>query len=200
MIIYTCREFSHQPSIHSWPTGSLDRREALFLLLFKLEGTLELSLQLFSQVSTFKTVQYDKKYFFFIEKGFLCKYGFAGGWPSVFYVFGIAGVVCFFLWMYTIYDSPDKHPRILQSELKLIKQTASVSSTNVEKRKNIPWVKIWLSMPVWAISVAKFCGAWGNLMLMSKLPSYLNTMLHVSIQNVSLEYYDCDMNFNNVFS
>ena len=88
--------------------------------------------------------------------------------------------------MYTIYDTPDKHPRILKSELIKIKQTASASTTSIDKRKNIPWKAIWLSMPVWAISMAKFCGAWGNLMLMSKLPSYLNTMMHVPIQTVNL--------------
>ncbi len=44
---------------------------------------------------------------------------------------------------------------------------------------------MFCSMPVWAIAMAKFCGAWGNLMLMSKLPSYLRSVLNVSIQNVS---------------
>lgn len=119
-----------------------------------------------------------------IFSGFLCKYGFDGGWPSVFYIFGIIGLCCFALWMICIYDSPDQHPRIHDDELLMIKLNVStVNTKNSKNKKTVPWIAIMTSMPVWAISVAKFCGAWGNLMLMSKLPSYLKSVLHVSIQN-----------------
>ena len=85
--------------------------------------------------------------------------------------------------MYAIYDSPDQHPRIHDDELLTIKLNIGLNSSS-GKRSNIPWTSIMTSMPVWAISVAKFCGAWGNLMLMSKLPSYLKSVLHLSIQDV----------------
>ncbi|KAI2796614.1 hypothetical protein BLOT_014407 [Blomia tropicalis] len=117
-----------------------------------------------------------------ILSGFLCQHGFDGGWPSVFYVFGIVGILCFILWMYAIYDSPDQHPRIHDDELLTIKLNIGLNSSS-GKRSNIPWTSIMTSMPVWAISVSKFCGAWGNLMLMSKLPSYLKSVLHLSIQD-----------------
>ncbi|KAK5637741.1 hypothetical protein RI129_000078 [Pyrocoelia pectoralis] len=110
------------------------------------------------------------------------------GWKWVFYVFGCFGIFCFFVWMYVIYNTPAEHPRILEEELIKIKMTVNVSaiaSTNKANRPPVPWRAIWLSVPVWSISIAKFCGAWGNLMLMSKLPSYLKSILHVSITNVS---------------
>lgn len=120
-----------------------------------------------------------------IFSGYLCKNGFADGWPSVFYVFGSAGVVCFFLWMYNIYNNPAEHPRISEDELQMIRLNVNASLSKSSKTKSVPWVAIMTSMPMWAIAVAKFCGAWGNLMLMSKLPSYLRSMLHITIQNVS---------------
>lgn len=38
--------------------------------------------------------------------GFLCVYGFAGGWPSIFYVFGAMGIVWFVVWMIVASKSP----------------------------------------------------------------------------------------------
>ena len=89
--------------------------------------------------------------------------------------------------MYCIYDSPSKHPRISDKELILITENVNVSFMNAEKarKKIIPWKAIALSLPMWAIAVAKFCGAWGNLMLMSKLPTYLESVLHMPIEMVS---------------
>ncbi|KAJ6222360.1 hypothetical protein RDWZM_000905 [Blomia tropicalis] len=117
-----------------------------------------------------------------ILSGFLCQHGFDGGWPSVFYVFGIVGILCFILWIYAIYDTPDQHPRIDDEELEIIQLNIGVNNLN-EKKVCIPWISILTSMPVWAITVAKFCGAWGNLMLMSKLPSYLKSVLHLPIHH-----------------
>lgn len=119
-----------------------------------------------------------------IFSGYLCKHGFAGGWPSVFYVSGAFGVFVFLLWMYNIYNEPSQHPRISNEELLMIRLNTSAARKGPGSQ--VPWVAIMTSMPMWAIAVAKFCGAWGNLMLMSKLPSYLKTQLHVSIQNVSM--------------
>jgi len=44
--------------------------------------------------------------------GVLCDHGFAGGWPSVFYVFGTAGCVWCLMWFVLCHDSPSSHPRI----------------------------------------------------------------------------------------
>ena len=48
--------------------------------------------------------------------GFLCIYGFGGGWPSIFYVFGVSGVVWFALWMLLVATSPEEHRFIGQRE------------------------------------------------------------------------------------
>jgi len=132
--------------------------------------------------------------------GYLCKHGFAGGWPSVFYVIGGCGILCFVLWMYCIYDSPAKHPRILDTELTLIQENVNVSFITAEKerKKIIPWKSIFLSLPMWAIAVAKFCGAWGNLMLMSKLPTYLESVLHMPIETVFIVNYILHIFFNKI--
>ncbi len=43
-----------------------------------------------------------------------------GGWQSVFYVFGLLGVVWFPYWALYAYDTPEKHPYITQEELRYI--------------------------------------------------------------------------------
>ncbi|KAK7475883.1 hypothetical protein BaRGS_00032851, partial [Batillaria attramentaria] len=55
--------------------------------------------------------------------GLLCQYGFAGGWPSVFYVFGALGCVWFVVWMVLVHDSPSQHPRISAGERRFIEQS-----------------------------------------------------------------------------
>jgi MFS transporter, ACS family, solute carrier family 17 (sodium-dependent inorganic phosphate cotransporter), member 5 len=122
--------------------------------------------------------------------GFLCKHGFAGGWPSVFYVSGLCGILIFILWMYCIYDTPEQHPRISNRELLFISEHVSVSKLTGKSRTKtvVPWIKILQSLPMWSIAVAKFCGAWGNLMLMAKLPTYLESVLHISIEMVVMTF------------
>ena len=44
-----------------------------------------------------------------------------GGWPSVFYVFGLMGVVWFPIWAIYAHDSPEVHPAITQTELDYIR-------------------------------------------------------------------------------
>lgn len=43
-----------------------------------------------------------------------------GGWPSIFYVFGILGLLWFPIWAYAAYESPEMHPSITAEEILLL--------------------------------------------------------------------------------
>ena len=45
-----------------------------------------------------------------------------GGWPSVFYVFGIVGILWYPYWTYMAYETPEEHPYMEKEELLLIRQ------------------------------------------------------------------------------
>lgn len=43
-----------------------------------------------------------------------------GGWASIFYVFGLLGLLWFPVWMHCAYESPSVHPFITKDEIQLI--------------------------------------------------------------------------------
>lgn len=52
--------------------------------------------------------------------GVLSEYGFAGGWPSIFYVFGAVGTIWCIAFLLMVYEDPESHPRIAEDEKKYI--------------------------------------------------------------------------------
>lgn len=54
--------------------------------------------------------------------GLLADYGFDGGWPSIFYIFGILGVVWSLAFIWLCYEDPNVHPKIDESEKKYIQR------------------------------------------------------------------------------
>ncbi len=54
--------------------------------------------------------------------GYLCENGFAGGWPSVFYVIALAHIPWLLLWVIFVDDSPLSSTRISAKELEYIKK------------------------------------------------------------------------------
>ncbi|GFR07831.1 hypothetical protein TNCT_274031, partial [Trichonephila clavata] len=116
--------------------------------------------------------------------GYLCEYGFSGGWPSVYYILGIVGCVWFLFWIFLTYNKPTDHPRISQLEINYIKK-GQVNVANDQKTP-VPWKKVFTSRAVWAIAIVTFCSAWGFTTLLTKLPTYLEVVLHVSIQKNGL--------------
>jgi hypothetical protein len=48
--------------------------------------------------------------------GLLCRYGWDGGWPSIYYLLGFLGILWAFLWMFCVADSPQKHRKIKEDE------------------------------------------------------------------------------------
>jgi len=107
--------------------------------------------------------------------GVLCDYGFAGGWPSVFYVFGMFGCVWSVAWFLLCYNSPSTHPRISTVELKYWE--TMIGSTDLVAHPPTPWREILTSVPVWALAVACFAHNWGYKTLTTCLPLFVHDVL-----------------------
>lgn len=122
--------------------------------------------------------------------GLLTKYGFDGGWASVFYVFGIVGLLWFFVWCLAIHPSPELHPTISESERSYVMD--SLGQKKNEKAPSVPWLSILTSLPVWATIVANFTADWGLYTILICIPKFFQKVLHFDIATtgflVSLPY------------
>jgi len=107
--------------------------------------------------------------------GVLCDYGFAGGWPSAFYVFGMVGCVWSVAWFFLCYDSPSTHPRISTTELEYWEQT--IGSEHLTSHPPTPWRKIITSVPVWALAIAMFANSWIFYTYIICVPLYMHDVL-----------------------
>ncbi|XP_059171323.1 sialin-like [Physella acuta] len=104
--------------------------------------------------------------------GILCDSDIAGGWPSVFYIFGSLGCIWFVAWMLIVHNTPADHPRISSSEREYIE-----SSIGKKEDISTPWKQIFTCPAVWAIAVAHFCNNWGFYTLLTCLPTYMKQIL-----------------------
>ncbi|XP_047486618.1 sialin-like [Penaeus chinensis] len=112
--------------------------------------------------------------------GWLCDSGFLGGWPSVFYVFGVLGVLWGIAWFLLVSDHPSKHPRISQAEKNYITRHCGVRG---KKPTPIPWRAILTSVPVWGIIAIHFGQNWGFYTLLTELPTYLKNIQHFDMKS-----------------
>jgi len=113
--------------------------------------------------------------------GVLSDYGFAGGWPSVFYVFGMVGCVWSAAWCLLCYDSPAVHPRISSTEREYWR--LMLGSMNLVAHQPTPWRKILTSLPIWALAIAFFTNNWGYYTLASCIPLFMHDVLGFDITN-----------------
>ncbi|XP_063407956.1 sialin-like isoform X3 [Mytilus trossulus] len=110
--------------------------------------------------------------------GILADSDFLGGWPSVFYVFGVLGCVWFVAWMLLVHDTPAKHPRISKVERDYIEK-----SIGVREKMSTPWLAILTSPAVWATSAAHFANNWGFYTMLTCLPTYMKDVLKFDIKS-----------------
>lgn len=111
--------------------------------------------------------------------GWLCTLDYGGGWPLCFYLFGGLGVVWFIAWMFLVYDTPQKHPRVCPKEVEYI--TASIGPQDDKPAMSIPWCKFLTCVPLWAILVAQCGQSWLFYTQLTELPTYMNNILHFDI-------------------
>ncbi|KAL8618451.1 hypothetical protein ACOMHN_049868 [Nucella lapillus] len=113
--------------------------------------------------------------------GFLCAYGFDGGWPSVFYVIGTCGFIWCVIWIIVATDSPDQNKWISDIEKKYIQYSLG---DRIKKSKGLatPWKAIFTSRGMWAIIIAHMCGNYGAYMLLTQIPTYMKEVLKFDIK------------------
>lgn len=105
------------------------------------------------------------------------------GPESVFIAEALAGVVWSLLWIRYATDPPrSEHPKAAAAGF-----GGALLPTNVNHNHrvtHIPWKKIMLSLPVWAIVVNNFTFHYALYVLMNWLPTYFELGLKVSLQGM----------------
>ncbi|KAH0817601.1 hypothetical protein GEV33_005190 [Tenebrio molitor] len=101
------------------------------------------------------------------------------GWPSVFYFFGVVGLIWFVIWWILVAESPAEDPRISKGELEYIQKCLA----NVDAKRNIthPWKEIFTSLPVLANVVTTFTDNWGVFTLLTQLPKFMKDMFNFDL-------------------
>ncbi|XP_066287316.1 sialin-like [Branchiostoma lanceolatum] len=105
------------------------------------------------------------------------------GWPAVFYIPGSFVAVWLLAWVLLAYDSPAKHPRILEEEQEYIEDGIGMKT---QQRLPVPWREVLTSLPVWALIVGQFSSLWGTYLLLTQMPNYMKNVLGFNIRTNGL--------------
>ena len=100
--------------------------------------------------------------------GFL---GFHFGWESIFYFSSISNIFCIALWLYLVFDSPEKHPTITSKEHDFILKSRKGLSKKLDGK--IPYFDILKSLPAWAMIIGHTTSNWGQYTILTLLPKYI---------------------------
>ncbi|GFS32954.1 putative inorganic phosphate cotransporter [Trichonephila inaurata madagascariensis] len=119
-------------------------------------------------------------FFASLVSGALCDMEFMGGWPLVFYTFGLLGVFVGLLLVFFFVEKPEDDPKISEFELQHILQNQDNTSTI--SRPPTPWSQMLLSIPTYALVVALFGQYWMAFYFLSVHPTYLGTILNIPIK------------------
>ncbi|KAG8182762.1 hypothetical protein JTE90_023399 [Oedothorax gibbosus] len=115
-----------------------------------------------------------------IVSGLLCEMDFLGGWPLVFYTFGLVGVIVSLILIFFYVERPSDDLNITESELRYI-------ITNQERgasipRRPTPWGCLLTSISTYALILALFGQYWMAFYFLSVHPTYMGTILHIPIK------------------
>ncbi|OAD55056.1 Sialin, partial [Eufriesea mexicana] len=110
----------------------------------------------------------------------LCSLEFWGGWPLAFYLFGGLGIVWYAFWLIYVFDTPAQHKKIDPLERAYIE--ATVEKKAEVNDPGVPWLSIFTSLPMWAITITQCGQSWAFYTLLTELPTYMDKILHFDVQ------------------
>jgi len=109
----------------------------------------------------------------------LCKSGILGGWPLAFYIPGTTGLVWCLLFSQIIYNHPSQHPSISPEELHFITKTQK--QEDVPKKHSVPWLDIFRSRVVVALTITHFCSAFAYYLIIINISLFIREALHIPV-------------------
>ncbi|XP_071957569.1 sialin-like [Antedon mediterranea] len=136
--------------------------------------------------STMLSIVYTGSSVGFILSSFLsswiCSTDTVGGWPTLFYLYSILGAILTIAWGTNIHENPHQSDGVSDEEIEHFESPAS----HKENISSIPWFDIITSWAVWANVIAYFTYVFGYLVIIIETPTYLSTVLQVSVKHVGI--------------
>ncbi|GFV04000.1 uncharacterized transporter slc-17.2 [Trichonephila clavipes] len=114
-----------------------------------------------------------------IVSGALCGTTVLGGWPSVFYIGAVSGILWCVICAYFMYETPHSHPRISEEELSTI--VSGMETSKREKILSIPWKEMAFSVPLWSLAIGFFGQFWLLGFFSTVHALYMGTVLKLSV-------------------
>ncbi|XP_066974745.1 putative inorganic phosphate cotransporter isoform X2 [Macrobrachium rosenbergii] len=107
--------------------------------------------------------------------GVLASSSFLGGWPSVFYVFGAAGILWGILWFTLIKEDP-----------KTVALGKAADSENRNMLQGVNLKRVLTSLPFWGLVAFHTGDSFGYFMLSSEIPTYLSNIQYLDLNENGL--------------
>ncbi|XP_071962480.1 sialin-like [Antedon mediterranea] len=117
------------------------------------------------------------------SSAWMCSSNIFGGWHFSFYSYGIAGAAWTLLWITLIYESPSVHPFMSIKEREHI--NLALNQTE-QKRFSVPWIEIFCSSPVLALTLCMVTFEFGCYTLLSDMPLFFSHVLGYSLETAGL--------------
>lgn len=113
--------------------------------------------------------------------------GYYFGWPSIFYVSGLVGVI----WGITHYvlgaEDPDSCKRLSDGERAYMQQCFRAENKEVnDKKSEVPWKEIFTSVPFITLCLTAWSSAWCEWTMMTLIPTYINGVLGFELDDNGL--------------
>uniref|UniRef100_A0A1I8Q5Y1 Putative inorganic phosphate cotransporter n=1 Tax=Stomoxys calcitrans TaxID=35570 RepID=A0A1I8Q5Y1_STOCA len=110
------------------------------------------------------------------------------GWPSIFYVSGLAGMMWCFIWYFYSASTPAQHPTITTQERRYIESSGhgrrpSDAGRSENLHLKTPWLKILSSLPFWTLLIVHCANNWGFWTLLTEIPTFLKNILGLDIRH-----------------
>ncbi|XP_017065631.1 vesicular glutamate transporter 3 [Drosophila eugracilis] len=102
-------------------------------------------------------------------------------WPFVFYTTGTVGMVWCIFWYLLAFNTPREHPRISEKELNYIEINVKKGVNNSDKIK-VPWLKIFKSLPAWAIAITTFGRIYVHYIFIVNGPTFMGNVLKFNFE------------------
>jgi sugar phosphate permease len=114
----------------------------------------------------------------------------AFGWRTIFFIFGLAGL----LWSASFYmfyrNRPEEHKSVNQAELAHIRgrnpDGSIKSSVDPKSRPAVPWKTIFGSPNMWYIAAGYGCFFYGTYFFLTWFPTYLLEYRHLSLKSLGI--------------